>query len=169
MVTIGQKGERIDGFGGDVCLLAGSWRTFTCSFLGGYWGSQRPYGHYGTCRSWIWTITGRWNQTWWLPLQPVWSGFDVYAGSTIAREESLGPGHVYSRRQVQLPVLFLCFCIQAQVSLYYLLFLLLNVHLPIFWRPYRFTKPKQMFLFSTCTTFTVRCPINIKSIIYGWQ
>lgn len=105
-----------------MCLLAGSWRSFTCSFLGGYWGSQRPWQccHCGTCGSWLWTITGRWNQTWWLPLQPVWPGFDVYAGSTIAWEESLGTGHVYSWRQVQLPVLLLCLCFQAQVSLYYL-------------------------------------------------
>lgn len=97
-----------------MCFLAGSWRFFKHNF-GGFWGSQRPW-HSGICRSWIWSILGRWNQTWGLPLQPVWPGFDVYAGSAISREESLGFGHVYPGRQVQLPVLLLCLCFQAQVS-----------------------------------------------------
>lgn len=100
---------------GGMCFLAGSWRFFKHNFDGGLWGNQRPW-HCGIYRSWIWSILGRWNQAWGLPLQPVWPGFDVYAGSAISREESLGSGHVYPGRQVQLPVLLLCLCFQAQVS-----------------------------------------------------
>lgn len=102
-----------------VVLSAGGWRPFPLvpGWNGSSWRRQwHPGGPGGWWTLLAWWNVGGWNPAGGIPLQSMWPSPDVHAGAAFSWEEPPGPGHVYPRGQVQLPVLLLCFCLQTQVS-----------------------------------------------------